>query len=129
MAGNRLRERAAVVVVREGRVLLVRQRGQRRFSLPGGGIRRQEPVVSAAAREVYEELRLEAVRVTRLPRYDHNGTANAHRVCLVEVKGEPILRRFEIDDFIWWDQKETVAVLPHVTSILSKMRAVLRKQA
>jgi hypothetical protein len=37
-----LRERGVAVVIRHGKVLLVRDRGKHRFSLPGGGIKKGE---------------------------------------------------------------------------------------
>ena len=43
-----MRQRATAVVVRNGAVLLVRDRGHRKFSLPGGGIHRGEAVADAA---------------------------------------------------------------------------------
>ena len=122
MAGRRLRPRATAVLIREGRVLLTRDRGQRRYALPGGGIKRGEPTISAVARELHEELRMELTQVTRLPKLDFDGMLNAHKVCLVEADGEPILRRFEIEDFIWWDGKEEVPLFPHVAHILSRMQ-------
>lgn len=49
------------------RVLLVRHTyGQRVWDLPGGGIRRGEPAVSAARREMHEELGVQLDGVTAL---------------------------------------------------------------
>ena len=124
MAGRSLRQRATAVVIRDGKVLLVRERGARRYSLPGGGVKKREPVVCAAARELYEELSLEATQVTRMPRFDFTGSVNEHQVCLVEVKGEPILRRLEINSFLWWDRNEPIPVRPHVEGVLGKMKHI-----
>ncbi len=121
MRHGRLRRRATAVVIRDGKVLLVRGRGQRRFSLPGGGMRKGEPVVSAAARELYEELALDTTKVTRLPKADFAGKANEHQVCSIEAEGKPILRRLELSDFIWWDMKGSIQAFDHVTAILGKM--------
>jgi 8-oxo-dGTP pyrophosphatase MutT (NUDIX family) len=123
---RRLRQRAAAVVVRDDKVLLIRDRGQRQFSLPGGGIKKRETVIGAAARELDEELRLEATTITRLPKYDYNGTANAHRVCVVEVWGEPILRRLAIEELLWWDMKEPVPLMPHVTAIVNGTKKLIK---
>jgi len=51
-----MRTRGTAVVIKDGKVLMVRDKGKHRYSLPGGGINKNEPTVSAAAREVYEEL-------------------------------------------------------------------------
>lgn len=49
--------RANVLVVRDGRVLMVRQppRWGGRWELPGGGVEAEESLVEGAARECYEE--------------------------------------------------------------------------
>lgn len=121
MDNHRLRPRATAVVVRNGKVLLARNRGQRLFALPGGGIRNGESVEAAAARELYKELRLESVRIERLPHWDYEGSANRHHVCLVHANGEPVRRRLELSGLKWWDMKEPVPVFRHVTAILSKI--------
>ena len=77
--------------------------------------------MSAAAGVLYEHLGLEATKITRTPKYDYRGADGSHEVCLIEADGEPILRRLEVDSFIWWDMKEPVPVLPHVNAILRKM--------
>jgi len=108
--------------MRKGKVLLVRDRGRHRFSLPGGGIRKGEPSVSAAARELYEELGLRASRVTRLRYCDLRTPATEHRVSLIEASGEPVLRGHELDRFMWWDMKTPVPVFEHVAAILGAYR-------
>ena len=122
MADKRLRARATSVMTREDKVLLVKYRGKRRLSLPGGAIKGTEPVVCAAARELHEELGVEAVKITRLPKCDFADSSHQHRVCLVEADGEPMLRRLEVDSFTWWDMKGQVPAFPHVTAILKRLK-------
>ena len=55
-----MRIRGTAVVFRDGKVLLVRDRGKYKFSLPGGGTKRNEPSISSAVRELYEELGMRA---------------------------------------------------------------------
>jgi 8-oxo-dGTP pyrophosphatase MutT (NUDIX family) len=117
-----MRQRGVAVVVRHGKVLLVRDRGKHRFSLPGGAVKKGEPTVSAAARELYEELGLTATKVTRLRDRDFRGAVSIHKVCLVEANGEPHLRGQELDKFMWWDTKTPVPVYAHVRYIVRKMR-------
>lgn len=116
-----MRKRGTAVVMRTGRVLLVRDKGRHRFSLPGGGIKKGEPTVAAAARELYEELGLVAVEVTRLRECDFRGSTSEHKVCLVQAKGEPHLRGHELDKFMWWDMKEPIPVYAHVRNILRRL--------
>ena len=121
MANRNLRQRGTAVVIRDGKVLLVRDRGRHRFSLPGGGIKGNEPAISAAGRELFEELGLTPVKVTRLPHCDFKGSASHHKVCLIEARGEPRLRGYELDKFIWWDMTASVPVFAHVRVILAKI--------
>jgi 8-oxo-dGTP pyrophosphatase MutT (NUDIX family) len=116
-----VRQRGTAVVFRHSRVLLVRDKGKRHFSLPGGGIKKGEPTLSAAARELYEELGLSAVKITRLRECDFKGSMSLHKVCLVEVAGEPHLRGHELNKYIWWDMKSKVPVYTHVTKILKSV--------
>lgn len=116
-----MRQRGTAVVMRDGKVPLVRDKGKRRFSLPGGGINKNEPTVNASAREVYEELGLNVVMVRRLRGCDFKGSLSEHKVCLVEVKGEPRIRGHELTKCIWWDMKSPVPAYEHVTRILKKM--------
>ena len=117
-----MRQRGTAVVIRDGKVLLVRDKGEHRFSLPGGAINKNEPTVSAAAREVYEELGLHVTMVKRLRKYDFKGSLSEHKVCLIETSGEPRLRGHELDKFIWWDMKEPIPVYAHVKNILKKIQ-------
>jgi len=102
-------------------VLLVRNRWQHPFSLPGGGIRLGESVENAAARELRVELRLTVEQITRRPDCDWDGSANRHHVCLVEASGEPVRRRIEVAEFRWWDGKESLDVFPHVRAIMERV--------
>lgn len=122
---KRLRNRATAVVIRNGKVLLVKDRGQTHFSLPGGGIKKKETAVTAASRELYEELGLEAVKIVRSPEFDFNGSINQHSVCLVEAVGEPAPRQITVSGCMWWDMEESVPVLPHVVQILGKIGYVI----
>ncbi len=116
-----MRQRGVAVVIRHGKVLLVRDKGKHRFSLPGGAIKRGEPTVSAAARELYEELGLKAVKATRRRDCDFRGAVSKHRVCLIQASGRPHLRGHELDKFVWWDMKKPIPVYVHVDNILERI--------
>jgi len=117
-----MRQRATAIVIRGDKLLLVRDKGKDKFSLIGGGINDNEPVVSAAAREVYEELGLHVTEVTRLHHCDFKGSSNEHKVCLVKANGEPHISG-ELDKFIWWDMKSPLPVFDHVEKILGKFKS------
>lgn len=116
-----LRKRVTAVIFRSGKVLLVKHRGQRHFSLPGGGIKIGESALAAIARELHKELKLEAQNIKRLEHCDFDSVATRHYVCMVEAEGEAMPRRLEVAKFIWWDMKEHIPIFPHVGKTLSRV--------
>ena len=113
--------RGTAVVRRNNNVLLVRDKGHKRFSLPGGGVNHNEPSLAAAVRELYEELGMRAWKAERIFKCDFKGTASEHRVSLVETDDEPRLRGKELDRFVWWDRKSDVPRYAHVDQILKQL--------
>lgn len=78
--------RAQVIVVREGRVLMVqhRQDGIEWWCLPGGGIEPGETPAEAAIRELEEECNLRGVLVRQTSQVFYGGD-DIHYTYLVEV--------------------------------------------
>ncbi|WP_084010143.1 NUDIX hydrolase [Pandoraea oxalativorans] len=77
-----MRERATVVCRRGPRVLLVARDG-RRWSLPGGALKRQEAASSAARRELYEQTTINAPAVSYL--FAFGGLNKRHHVFEITV--------------------------------------------
>ena len=121
-----MRKRGTAVVVRDGKFLLVRDRGKKQYSLPGGGAHRKEPSMAAAIRELYEELEMSAKKSERILGCDYKGALNTHGVSLIETDDEPRLRGKELDEFIWWDMKLDIPRYPHVDHILNKIKLHLQ---
>lgn len=119
------RQRATALVVRDGKYLLVKERGQDRYSLPGGGIDPGEAVLTAACREIGEELGLKAYKAERLFDYVTRESSNQHKVVLVFAGGEPRINDRELDSFRWWDGRESLNAFPHVASIVGRYEATL----
>jgi len=117
-----MRQRATAVVIRNGKVLLVKDKGHPSFSLPGGKINSNEPTISAAAREPREELGLNVANIERRREADFKGSLSQHRVCLAEVDNEPRIRGHELDRYRWWDMREQVQIYEHVKPILVELR-------
>ncbi len=115
-----MRQRGTAVVFREGKVLLVRDRGKTKFSLPGGGINKNEPSMAGAIRELFEELGMSARKAERIFRCDFKGSMSKHKVCLLETEDEPKIRG-ELDKFIWWDMKKEIPRYSHVDYILKRL--------
>jgi len=121
-ASRHKRCRATAVVIEGGKVLLVRDNGKHDFSLPGGGFKRGESTQRAAAREVFEELRLKTISSTRLRELDFVGRRASHKVALLVTTGRVHLDRGELDRYLWWDTKEELDVQGHVQRIVSGLR-------
>ncbi len=115
------RIRGTVLVFKNHHVLLVRDKGKTRYSLPGGGVNENEPSMAAAVRELFEELGMSARKAERLFRCDCEGSLSKHKVTLIETDGEPRLRGKELDKFIWWDMKSEIPRYSHVDRILKKL--------
>jgi 8-oxo-dGTP pyrophosphatase MutT (NUDIX family) len=116
-----MRERATAVVRKNGLLLLVRDRGFRQFSLPGGGIREGEAADKAVMRELEEETGLRAISVSPLPQCRTSDIYNAYLVFEVETEGTVRIDPEELSAAIWWDGHDTVPVFNYVTRILGQL--------
>ena len=74
-------------MVNEGKYLLVQEKGDDGYSLPGGGIEGNEAALTAACRELGEGLGLKAYRAERLFDYASERGFNDHKVVLVFAGG------------------------------------------
>lgn len=125
MPSTRKRQRATALVIRDGKYLLVRDKGKGHYSLPGGGIEKGEAALTAACRELGEELGLRAYKAERLFDYNSEQSANVHKVVLVHAGGEIRLNRRELEAYTWWDGKGSLPVYPNVTNIITRYRRLV----
>ena len=117
---KKLRRRATVVTEQDGMVLLIRERGSKRFSLPGGGFEGRESTMEAALRELREETKLWPVEAKRM--FDYEGQTQSHRVVWAQVRGRVTLQRKEVSEYRWWDGREPVPLLPSARAIIDKCK-------
>ena len=102
------RRRSTVLAVKEGRYLLVREKGNRSYALPGGGVERGEPTLLAVVRELHEETHLKVRQIRYIG--DIDGRRAYHFVFLAEVYGEVRLQRKELSAYCWWDGRQPASV-------------------
>ena len=99
-------------------MLLVMGMGATRFSLPGGRVKKREPSIATAARELYEETGLNSSKIEWL--FTYKGK-RCHRVFRATPTGEVQLKDSELTRYIWWDGKQKIRVKKHVVGILTRM--------
>ena len=116
-----LRERATAVVIRDNKVLLVRNSSGQfsEFMMPGGGIEPGESPMSAAARELREETGLEAKQIEFVCTWE--STIHRHHAFRVYAEGDVTIQPEEITEFVWWDRREDLPMFPHVEAILKRL--------
>lgn len=112
-----LRERATVVVRRDGRVLLVHGRTPT-FAMPGGGIEIGESPADAAERELFEETGLKATQTQFL--FILETDVHRHHVFLAEAEGQ-VQPGPEVHEYLWWDRTRSIPIYSHVDSILEAL--------
>ena len=114
------RNRATALVFRDGKLLLVRERGAKYWSLPGGGMKKGEAPIAAAIRELDEETKLVVTFSEYLFHYE--SPSQHHHVCLLEADGKIELLREEIGDYRWWDGETQLAIIPSAVEIIGRVR-------
>lgn len=117
-----LRDRATAVVNRDGCLLVVRDRGFRHFSLPGGGVHSGERPIDAAVRELKEETGLQAVSVAPLFQCTTSDIFNTYHVYHIEAEGELRIDPHELGEAFWWDGKRGLPLFGYVKHVLRQLQ-------
>ena len=117
-----------MVAIRDSRVLLVLKRGATKYSLPGGGVRKGEPSIVAAARQLHEGTGLNCSRIEL--QFMYEGRTQSHKVFCATPVGHARLNDGELSQFIWWDRNHDLRDIPvqeHVAGILGRMNWLRQK--
>lgn len=125
------RYRATSLIIKNCKVLLVRDKHRHDYSMPGGGFKKNETTIQAGIREVIEELGLSIISAERLRYCDFEGQRAKHKVCLLAVEGNPHIDKKELDGYIWWDMKSEIRTQGHVKKILheyKKRNSITKKE-
>ncbi len=108
-----IRKRVGALIIRDGKILLVKIREVNWWSLPGGGIEQSETLEQALSREVMEETNLEVVSAEKYGEFLSDGTRNPGGkrnltlAFLVQATGTPIARN-EISEVKWASVSEAL---------------------
>ena len=113
-------QRATALIVRDGRLLLVRNKGERRYSLPGGRMRSKESPTDAAIRQVALKTGLQPFDVERLPDCDTETANSRHHVVRMDVAGSVVLNKREVSEYKWWDGNPGMRLNEHVPVVVGK---------
>ncbi len=116
-----MRDRATAIVRRDGLLLLVRDRGFRQFSLPGGGLRPGESAEEAVSRELAEETGLRALTVEPLPRCQTSDAYNTYLVFEVQAEGSLCIDPNELGDARWWNGRTAVPLFGYVKHVIDRL--------
>lgn len=111
--------RATGVVIQNNRCLLVQEKRQHDFGLPGGRIKQSETSQIAVMREIYEETGLNVTSAVFIGSYE--GRYTSHQVFLLQTSGELRLNRKELNSFAWWDGTDSLPVQDHVKGIVKML--------
>ena len=114
------RRRATLVAEQHGQILLVQELGRRRFSLPGGGLKKGESVLQAALRELKEETSLEIVEAEYL--FDHESPTQSHKVVWATVRGPVHIQEKELAGYRWWDAAEEIPLVDSTIEIVDRFK-------
>ena len=108
-----------VAIEGNNRVLLATDKSSRRFSLPGGGIRRGESTIAAAKRHLYEKTGLQCAEIEW--QFEHKTRYNRHKVFLAIPKGQVHLDRSVLEKHIWWDGRRSIRFRESAIDILRRV--------
>ena len=95
---------ARALIVRDGRVLLVKAVYNKKYLFPGGGLERGEAPAATAVRETFEETGLRATVRYKLGTYaaGNEGKRDTIHIFVADAGDAPIRKEWELRDADWY---------------------------
>jgi 8-oxo-dGTP pyrophosphatase MutT (NUDIX family) len=97
--------RIVAIIVKKGRLLMLKGRGYKELWTPGGKINPDENDEDCLKRELKEETGAELINMKFFKKYSAKSFYGEHitkqRVYIVSIKGSKIIPQAEIEDFVW----------------------------
>lgn len=97
--------RIVAIIVKKGRLLMLKGRGYKELWTPGGKINPDENDEDCLRRELKEEIGAELVNMKFFKKYSAKSFYSDHitkqRVYIASIKGNKITPQAEIEDFVW----------------------------
>ena len=125
---RRIRRRATAIVIRSGKVLLLREPQDTDFQFPGGGVEYGELSADAVERELREETGLTTVKADYLFDFCDYRAADGedywgqvHAVFSVRARGDVVLSD-EHCEFVWWNGAEKMPLWDYVKPMLDMLQ-------
>ncbi len=98
---------ARALLFKDGKVLMVREKGKRHWSFPGGGVKEDSDIESGLKREMLEELSLKITNIRKYCEYTHvwskSGDIRRDVFFLVDADVDTIKIDNEIEECVWFD--------------------------
>jgi len=128
--GEKLRLKVAALLVKDKRILLVRNKGDKGFTLPGGGVERGEDIYDTLSREIEEEIACSLDEVSFFDTYlgaiQEDGRRNFAFVFKVTSQGKPKKGK-DVEEVKWFSIKEILAGITGNNGLVKFIRRVKAK--
>lgn len=114
-----MKKRSYLTYIKDNQVLLVREKNETEYKLPGGRLEQGETIKSALVREVKEEINSDVVEDTieLIANYIYKSPVSSENwdtyIFTAEITGQLKPGRKEIEQTVWFGKDSKVNLKPH----------------
>ncbi len=121
-------ELSGCLIIKEGKVLLLYREDESWWEVPGGKVEEDESPTKAAAREVTEEIGVEAElkRPVYTGEFQKDGNIYSWNAYLASIEGKPEIQEEKFQKLEWFkgDELDTIELAPNLEMILPALRRI-----